>query len=268
MRGQWFWGVVIVILGVLLLLNSLGVIQVDVWSLMWPFVLILFGVWMLWGALRGGGGLEREEISIPLEEAQSARVRLQFGAGRVRADSSAAPGELMSGSFSGGVAQKVSRTGTAVDATLSVPSSAFGLVWAPWIWGPRGGLEWVFGLSKEVPLALDVEVGAADVRLDLSELQVTDLKVETGASATEVTLPAGSEMTRAKISCGAASVNVRVPAGVAARIQYTGGLSGFSIDRSRFPRVGAGRYESPDYGTAANRVELHVEAGVGSVNVR
>jgi hypothetical protein len=268
MRGQWFWGLVIIILGTLLLLNSLDVIQVDVWELLWPTMLILLGLWILWGTVLGGGRLEREEASIPLEGAQSARVRIQFGAGRVRADSGAVPGELVSGSFAGGLRQKVSRTGTAVDVAMSVPSSAFGLVAAPWIWGPRGGLEWVFGLSKEVPLALDLEVGAAEVRLDLSELQVTDLRLQTGASSTDVNLPAGSELTRAKISCGAAAVNVRVPEGVAARIRYTGGLAGFSVDRSRFPRVGSGRYESPDYGTATNKVDMEIEAGIGSVNVR
>jgi hypothetical protein len=58
-----------------------------------------------------------------------------------------------------------------------------------------------------------------------------------------------------------------VPAGVAARIRTKMGLGGSDIDTARFPRVGDG-WESPDFATAANRVEIEAQGGLGSVTVR
>jgi hypothetical protein len=39
------------------------------------------------------------------------------------------------------------------------------------------------------------------------------------------------------------------------------------VDETRFPPV-AGGYESPDYGSAANRVDIDVQGGVGSLKIR
>jgi hypothetical protein len=39
------------------------------------------------------------------------------------------------------------------------------------------------------------------------------------------------------------------------------------VDQSRFPRVGAA-YQSPNYETAPNRVEMDIHVGAGSVDVR
>jgi len=59
-----------------------------------------------------------------------------------------------------------------------------------------------------------------------------------------------------------------VPPGVAARIRTGGsGLSEVKVDEARFPRS-EDSYELPDYGTAANRVDLTITAGASSVKVR
>jgi hypothetical protein len=137
----------------------------------------------------------------------------------------------------------------------------------PWHWGRGGPLDWSFGLNGEVPLSLDLQTGASDARLDLSDLRVSDLRLQTGASATRLTLPANAGQTRAEVHSGAASVSIRVPEGVAARIRIKSGMAGIAVDRGRFPRTGD-TYQSPDYETAPNRVDLYVETGVGSVDVR
>jgi hypothetical protein len=116
-------------------------------------------------------------------------------------------------------------------------------------------------------MALKLETGASESILDLSELLVTELNLQSGASSTELTLPAGAVYTRAKISGGAASFKVRVPSGVAARIQYSGGIASLDVDELRFPRSGDG-FQSPDFATAKNKVELNIEVGAASVEVR
>jgi hypothetical protein len=138
----------------------------------------------------------------------------------------------------------------------------------PWNWwGGAGTLDWTLALNSGIPLALRLETGASQTQLDLSALRVTELILKTGASATEITMPANAGLTRARVESGAASVKVRIPQGVAARISGKMGLGALDVDQRRFPPRGAG-YESDDFITAANRVELEVEGGVGSVDVR
>ena len=266
-RSTLFWGIILILAGILLLLNSLGILAVNVWSLIWPLALIALGLWLLWGILLGGQAAGVEEATIPLEGAGRALVRIQHGAGRLNVDSSAGPGELVSGTFGGGLEHRAKREGDLLDVEMRTPRSQAPFFMMPWHWGPGGPLDWSFGLNGEVPLSLDLQTGASDARLDLSDLRVSDLRLQTGASATRLTLPANAGQTRAEVHSGAASVSIRVPEGVAARIRIKSGMAGIAVDRGRFPRTGD-TYQSPGYETAPNKVDLYVETGVGSVDVR
>lgn len=42
-----FWGTLIIILGVIILLKNLGIITTGVWSVLWPLLLIMLGVSLL-----------------------------------------------------------------------------------------------------------------------------------------------------------------------------------------------------------------------------
>ena len=130
-----------------------------------------------------------------------------------------------------------------------------------------GGLDWDLRLNQVVPLVLHFNTGASRAQLDLSELLVTGVTLETGASATDITLPQAAGSTRVKIQSGAAHVVLRVPGGVAARIQAEAGLAHVDVDVTRFLQVGNHRYESPDFATAANKVDIDVNTGVGSVRI-
>jgi hypothetical protein len=122
-------------------------------------------------------------------------------------------------------------------------------------------------MNSEIPLELDVDTGASAARLDLEDLKVTDLRLETGASSTEITLPAKAGYTKVEIDAGAASLGIRIPSGVAARIKTEGALVGVNVDQSRFPREGV-VYQSVDYETAENKADLDIDIGAGSISVR
>lgn len=266
-RGSLFWAAILILVGILLLFNNLGIITVDVWGLIWPLFLIALGLWALWGAFFGRRSIEAEEAAIPLEGATQARVLVKHGAGRLRVDSSAASGDLLTGTFGGGLERRVRLEGDVLDVEMRMPPIVFPPFVFPWTWGGGDALDWTFGLNGEIPLTIQFDTGAGEARLDLTDLRVTDLKVQTGASSTDLTLPANAGHTRAKIDAGAASITVRIPTGVAARIRAGGGLASVSVDRNRFPRQG-GVYESPDYETASNKVDLRIDTGVGSISVR
>jgi hypothetical protein len=262
-RAGLFWGIALVVVGILLLLNTLGILRVNVWGLLWPTMLIVFGVSVLWRAFAGPRPSDVEQVAIPLEGASRARVKMEFGAGRLNVSGDAGPNEIVSGSFEGGLDYKSKLDGDTLTLKLRTRHEDWWLM--PWMWaGSRR--EWTVQLNPQVPLALEVEAGASESHLDLSRVRAHDIQLEIGASSAELTLPAGAGNTRATIEAGAATMKIRVPPGVAARIQFEGGASTFQADPVRFPRTGA-YYQSPDYDSAPNKVDLHIEAGAGTVKI-
>ena len=264
-RGNIFWGSLILLLGVILLINQLFP-GFNAWGVFWPLVLIGLGVWFLVGRSWGGSrNLVTEQVHFPLEDIREARIQLHHGAGRLEIMSSGTPGELLSGSFSGGVEKRLERSGSAARVDLRTASGAMFIGW-PFDYGQQG-LSWNIAVTREIPLQLEVETGASETRLNLHDLLVTELRLKTGASSSMVTLPAAAGQTRVNIQSGAASVELTLPQGVAGRIQVQSGLAGINIDQNRFPATGSG-YETPGYETAANKAEIHVETGVASITIR
>lgn len=260
---QLFWGVVLVLLGAILLIGN--VLQINVWDYLWPLIFIFLGVWILWGTLRRPDVVS-ETLVIPFEGGERARIKLQYGAGKLTVHGDPGAADLVAGNFSGGVEHTVQQEGGVTVVTLRSPVQHLA-VW-PWGWWGEGqNRKWSVGLSDRMPLELDLETGACDAYLNLGPLPVTRLRLQTGASSTTVRLPERAGHTQVRIEAGAATVSLRVPEGVAARINARGGLATINVDMERFPRSG-GVYESPDYETAPNRAEISVETGMGTVDIR
>ena len=260
-RGTLFWGMVLIILGLALLLDNLGILgDINIWNLLWPLFLITLGAWILFGRVFRRVPAT-EHVSIPLEGAQSARVRVGHGAGRLDVYAGSGMGILAEGDFTGGLDFRSQQVGDVLEVKMRPPENFF-----PFDWSPGTTLDWSFGLSADIPLSLDFETGASESRLNLRDLRLTELRLKTGASSTTIDLPANAGQTRAIIESGAASVNIAIPEGVAARIRTQGGLSTFQVDTNRFAQVG-GVYQSLDYDTAANKVDMDIQMGVGSVNI-
>ena len=264
--NRMFWAILLVGLGFLFLANNLGLMSINVWSLFWPAFLILLGIWFLLGNAMGSSEMAPEEGSIDLAGAEKASVRIKHGAGRLTVNSSAKSGTLASGTFATGLNAWVKRDGNQLDVVMQPNTPDFPEVLFPWNWASGKGLEWNFGFTKEIPLDLIFEIGAVDAHLDLTDLQVKDLRLKTGASATDLTLPSAAGMTHLRIEAGVASVNIRVPDGVGARVEAVAGLASVSVDQNRFPKLN-GYYQSPGYDEAENKLEIRIETGLGSIEI-
>jgi len=258
-RNYLFWGSVLILLSALFLLKALGITD-DVWGYFWLLAMGLLGVWFIIRAIWRPKGEEGEQVAIELKGAQQASLRLKHGAGRMTIGCGAGAGQLLSGTFSYGLDYKTKMVGDKLEVRMR-SASHFG----PFI---GEGYDWHLNLTRDIPISLTINSGASESRIDLSELRVPYLKLETGASSTSLTMPAAGGNTLAEINAGVASVDVRVPEGVAARIRIKEGLSARSINSARFPRLEGNIYQSPDYDQAANRVELNIEAGVGSISIQ
>jgi hypothetical protein len=258
--GIWAltWPVAWTVVGVVLLLSTTGTIGSGPAELIadyWPWLLIALGVWFVIGAVLPSGRGLAETLAIPLGNASEAGVRIQFGAGTLQTHVAAA-GNLVDGDFAGGVLHRELGPGR-IELRQD---TRYGL---PWL---ERSSTWSIGLTDQVPLDLRIQGGANRSMLDLRELKVRRLELQTGASETRVILPRAAGHTDVKASHGAASMVMEVPAGVAARISTRMAIGQTRIDETRFPRT-AGGYESPDFATAANRVDINAEGGVGSLTV-
>lgn len=257
-----FWGIILIGIGILFLADNMGLVDFN-FAFIWPLSLILLGAFVLLGPRLGGASGELEHMALPLEaNATEAQVSIEHGAGRLRLHGPAPAGHLVEGDFSAVDLHSRLSGGKAI---LSISSSMDAWVMMPWNWG-GGPLAWDFGLTDQVPISLRVQSGANSNELNLRDLNVKEFRLETGASSTKLVLPARAGYTEVSIESGANSVDIEVPGGVAADIQVSSGMSDISVDKVRFPRQGAG-YSSPDYASAANKVQIKISTGMSSVRI-
>jgi hypothetical protein len=258
-QGSLFWGLILIVLAGLLLLKQIGAIVGDIFGYFWPLLIIAFGVWLIVGFFTRNKPVEGEQVSIPLEGATSAFVKLDHGAGRLILRSGAQSGEIINGTFGNGLSYKSHLEGDRLEVKLRTSLQ-------PWAWWPGQSLDWDIRLNGEIPLNLKIDSGASASILDLSDLKVSGLDIDTGASSTELTLPANAGNTHVDIDTGASSLKIRIPSGVAASIQIKSGIASVNVN-SRFIRFDGGLYQSSDYNSAANRVDMTIDSGVGLIEV-
>ena len=262
-RNQLFWGVALLLVGGLMLANEMGIKLpngMSLTQLFWPLLLIFGGVWVLVGVFLRGS-IETEIASIDLQGANSASLKINHGAGDLKIHGGAGVVELARGSFAGGLDHKSTRNGDRLEVKMRPAKDVMEFPF----FGPRTQLDWDLALNSEIPTALTLNLGANKAMLDLRDMNLTDLKLETGASETRITLPARGRF-HADFDLGAASLEVIVPVGLSARIHTSLGAVELKIDESRFPRNGS-YYQSLDFDAAANAVDMTIDAGAASIKV-
>jgi len=250
-NGNLFWGSVLILAGVLYLFDAI--------HFFWPILLICVGLWIVAGAFLRGNSSKSKNVAVDLQGARELSLKVNHGAGQLRLGAGASIGKALEGECADNVRVDSRLAADRLEVRVSGDAG-----FVPFAWDRRG-LDWDLRLTNEVPLSLELETGANQSTVDLSSLRVTSVKLKTGASSTDLTLPVVG-MVAAEIQMGAAEVKARIPQGVAARIRSKSGLAEIRVDTARFPRVGGG-YESPNFGTSENRVDLSIEAGVGKVSI-
>jgi hypothetical protein len=259
-HGSLFWGIVLVMLAGLLLLDQVGLITGSIFNYFWPLLIIALGIWMILGVVSRQNETAGEKVSIPLEGASSAYLKLDHAAGRLMVHSGAAAGEVLHGTFGNGLSYKSTRLEDRLDVKLRTSGNF-------WAWWPGDSLDWDISLPGDLPLGLKLDSGASATVLDLHDLKVTILDIVTGASSTQITLPEQAGDMRVDINAGASSLTLTIPPQVAARIKVKSGVASVDVDR-RFAPLARSLYQSADYDQAANRADISIDTGVGSIVIK
>lgn len=258
-RDNIFWGTALIVAGVLLYLQTQGIIS-NVFTYLWPLALILVGAWIILNVYWPPSRSAMETFTMALGPAKTARFRFSHGAGQIAIGGGAPVGQALVGSAAAGMNRESRFEGDRLEVKVDAGPS-----FVPFV-GPSEGI-WRFQLTQEIPLDLIVEAGASSLDIDLQDVLARHIELKTGASSSNITMPARG-LSFLDVEAGAASVNIRVPEGTAARIRLKQEVNSVKVDTSRFPRQDSSTYQSSDFDTATNRAEIDVESGLGSITVR
>ena len=234
------------------------------------------------------------DFAEPLGGAMAAKIDINVGSGNLTIDSLTGDEQLLAS----GTLEYLEKQGTPTRSLttiggqdiLTLKASGSGQPWFRLPWSAcNGATDWQIRLNPDVQSEVTVHSDGGNIRLDLNSLAVSRLSADTGGGNLDVILPdntvdlnviaktgAGSvnvdigRSTRGSsfvdASSGAGSVVVRVPEGLAARIHATSGL-GKVIMSPRFSMMDGSTYQSPDYETVADKVEITIKSGAGDVSV-
>jgi hypothetical protein len=293
--GIPIWGIFLLFLGIVFLLQALDVLPWGLWGTLWrfwPVLIIIIGlgillrrynVWLIsllilaiLGACLGiaiwqygvspPGGTVIGSYSEPLGEIQHAEVEVDFDAGSLTMLS------LPSGSANlveatsevrddtGGIRVNFNRQGSEGRLYLTTERVGRGF-WEEF------GVRWEVKFTRNATLTFNIEAAASNVALDFSQLKVTELQLDIDAGNCTVRMPVPTGITHAYIDADAANVEVIIPEGVEARIRADADLCNLDIDESRFSRQGD-YYISSDFYTSPNRIDLEINCDLGRVGVK
>lgn len=290
-RGSIVGPIILIGLGIIFLLQNTGAVSWDAWRViikLWPVLLIAvgldimfgrrsaagavlvplavlglvgFGAWVVWSQAPGAGWV-REQVHETVAGADRADVDINFAAGVLRVGSTPGADMLISGFVSVAPDDRVSRSFSVSGDTAYYRLEDHAISVIPFV--GEGGVDrlWELNLGRQVPMRLNLDTGAGSSRIDLTDVQVTDLRVHTGVGEVILTVP-GRGAFSAVVEGGIGQVTVKIPRGMAARVRVQTGIGGQQVSGD-FDRQGD-TYTTPDYATASDRVDLDVKGGIGEV---
>lgn len=284
--ARLLFGGLLILIGLAYLGNSLGwfEVNVDVWQL-WPLLIVFLGLsilsrhgWISWIVgiaitlvVLGGvayvvfvgspnqRALTTETVTVAQEAvAESAKVDVNTGAGKLTLRGGAT--DLINGTFESNITT-LSKTSTLTGKVQDVSFDMRGGRWS----GLRSTNELDLQLQSDLPTEVSVDSGAMDMQFDLTDVKLTKLDVDTGASNLDLELGDKVDLSEVRIKAGASSLSISVPKTVGVKLDVQAGLS--SKDLQDFTDLGDGQYESKDYSSATKKITISLDLGVSSLDV-
>jgi len=123
--------------------------------------------------------------------------------------------------------------------------------------------EWDVKLNNEIPMTLDVKLGAGENNLDLSQLDISRLDLEVGAGNLELDLRGDrSRDLDVRVRGGVGEVTVILPREIGVRAEIQGGIGEVSSDGLNQEN---GAYINEAYGQTETSIHLDIEGGIGEI---
>jgi hypothetical protein len=124
---------------------------------------------------------------------------------------------------------------------------------------------WNLKLAENVPLDLEIDLGAGHGELNLAHIELSRLKVNIGAGQVNVDLTGerGKDL-QAELHGGVGEAIVRLPKNIGVIAVVHGGLGSIDV---RGLKEEDGQYVNAAYGKSPNTLHLTVEGGIGQIKL-
>jgi len=304
---SFFWPIMLISLGVLLLMSNLGIVAWSTWNMLWrfwPLILIAVGIDVLFGQRSAFGAIisaflvlaliavvagaiffadqlpflnnltndaswQTSHVEHELDDYESANIFIDWTspAGSLYALSDSET--LIEGdlTYQGELIFDVDSRGDVADVNLDTR-----LVNS---WGtPFQGssrAKWEIGLTPEIPLDISLDTGSGSCDFDLSELMIDDLYLDSGSGSILMDLPEKQSF-HLELDSGSGSVQIDLPENTGVRVDLDSGSGSFNpgndFDLVSGEKRGDGTWESDNYDSAKYTIEIDIDQGSGSITFK
>lgn len=307
-RRSFFWPIVLIGFGVLLLLSNLGVFPESGWDVLWrfwPVALVALGLDVLIGRRSLGGAIASgvlililagmviglaffaEQIPALLELTKSSRLLTEqvayplgnMESAKVTIDWTSAPGYLSALSdssnlieatvaYRGELVFRVTPEGSHADVVLD--SFLQNIAYSRLNFDDSAA-RWDVKLHPGVVYDLWMDASSGSCDFDLSRLRVGHLNLDSGSGSLELKLPATSSFS-GELNAGSGALTLVLPEGVGMRVTLNSGSGSFQPD-ARFTLVSGARdddsvWETQGYASADYKIDLTIDQGSGSIRIQ
>jgi Domain of unknown function (DUF5668)/N-terminal domain of toast_rack, DUF2154 len=284
-----------ILIGIGILFLLVNVFDIN-WGRLWPLVLVILGLYLLFGRNNIGSPAKTGYFSAPLGGTKSARVNLHLSVGDATVTPLTGSDKLIDAEVHYVGEIDFSVFGEEEKIVTLRQTSDSGLQWInPATWFANfDGLPWRVGLSPDVPLDLNISGGAGRSELNLHGLNITGVRLQGGVGQMKVSLPTSMNSYDVQIQGGVGETRLDVPADTTSSIKIQGGVGQVVVNTpseiamrvrsrgsvsvpSRFIRTAGGdsdfelgktgTWETSDFASAAHKIEIDYEGGVGALRV-
>ncbi len=274
---SFFWPLIFIGAGVILLLANLGYLPWQSWAMLWrlwPLLLVALGIDLLIGrrSMRGAvlsallillliagaavvvlfaqnippivqasssADLRTESVHYSLAGAERASVSIDWASGTNTLGALSDSDNLIEGDIThrGRLIFDTATRGGRADVRLG--SHFPGFWFAPFDFEKSGSERWSVKLNPKVPLDLTLDSGSGRCDFDLSGLQLNSLNLDSGSGAITLGLPSGRSF-EASVDSGSGSIAITLPKDAGAHVELNLGSGSFQPDE-RFRRTDRSR---------------------------
>ena len=287
--------VILIALGVIFLLSNLGLIEMSFWDIIarfWPILLVAIGFDILIGhrsawaaamvlvvvlAILAGGIIFfnqqphttyiPESVEVPLRNVESTDVTLDPALGYLYVDAlPQGSNALLQGEVRPFSGEDINQVVNFFSTGATIELRTEGVIVLPFFSGWSGRQpSWDLAMSPGVTTDLVVDFGVGKVELDLRDLQIKEVNADQGLGQMIVFLPSGDDVD-VHLDMGIGEIRVVLLEDVGVRLTADVGIGNLNVPSS-YTREGD-FYLSPGYATAGTQIELEIDLGIGSVQLR
>jgi hypothetical protein len=210
----------------------------------------------------GVGETEVLTQTIELDDTESVFMELDMGAGELKVHGGTR--DLLEATFTYNVEKWKPRIGYDVNGRQSLIKIQQGDTEGIPIGDTKN--KWDISLNENLPIDLNIDMGAGQGILDLRDIQLSALNIDGGVG--ELILDLSGERHQdldVDIDCGVGSATIYLPEEIGVRVHVSGGIGSVDAD-GLFKRNDV--YINETYGESDISITVDIDAGIGSVELK